>query len=291
MSFTIPILPDTQAQSQNFPSTFNRNTKWIADNSSILNMPIAVHLGDVVQGFNNSPEWVKAKEAMARLNIPFSILPGNTDQSISFNKEKYNIAFPPNPQGQSFPDNTNDNSYHLFEADDLEFLVFSLEFLPNPNVFAWMDSIIDLHPSRKIIVSTHGMLDMCGNFSVTHSGDRSWIVPGIVCPAGHSPNFQVGSTQYLWDAFKKYDNLFLILCGHEWPPDLTVGGSTRRTDLNDAGDEVNTIMQNFQHWTDGGIYIRLYEFDFAGGFLNVKTFAPATNQHLTDPSNEFTLAL
>jgi hypothetical protein len=67
-NFTIVVLPDTQGYSQNYPSIFNNQTQWIADNVESLNILFVTQLGDLVNIPYNQTQWENANQSMSTLD-------------------------------------------------------------------------------------------------------------------------------------------------------------------------------------------------------------------------------
>ena len=59
--FTIPILPDTQAEVGGKPEMFYSQLNWIAQKKDSLNMPIVLHVGDLVN-FDNIKHYETASK-------------------------------------------------------------------------------------------------------------------------------------------------------------------------------------------------------------------------------------
>ena len=101
--FTVVVLPDTQFYSQLHPDTYVSQTQWIKDRATADHIKFAIHLGDIVQNYNNSEaEWKVADRAHRILDgaVPYSIVPGNHDmeyvnKKLSRDTRLYNKYFPP----------------------------------------------------------------------------------------------------------------------------------------------------------------------------------------------------
>ena len=75
-SFVLPVIPDTQfysrySSSQFYPkydtNPFEVQTEWLVENQDELNIPFAVHVGDVVDQQWVTGEWDAAAKAMQQL--------------------------------------------------------------------------------------------------------------------------------------------------------------------------------------------------------------------------------
>ena len=290
--FTIILLPDTQyytAEPQGMyggkNSMFKSQTAWIANNRTLKNIVYVGHLGDCVQnGDKYEMEWKRADTAMKKLEnltltglsegIPYGVCVGNHDQTPSgdptgttkfFNKYFGAARF----QGKSYYgghfDSNNNNSYQLFSAGGINFLVISLEFNPTTAFKAsggpldWGENLIKNHPNRKVIVLSHYVLNNDATFS--YQGKA------------------------IYNRFKVYPNFFLMSGGHV--PD--VNAEAKRGDTYN-GNTVYTILSNYQGRPNGGHgLLRIYQFDPANNNIAVQTYSPYTNTYETDSNSQFNL--
>jgi len=275
--FTIVALPDTQKYSQKSAWTpiFEAQTQWIVDNKEAENIIFVSHVGDVVQNADSPVEWDRADEAMSVLDdvVPFAIAPGNHDQDLHLNLPEgvsgtlYDSYFPRSRFEQfpwyadSYPPGTNWNSYQLFSASSLDFILVHLQFCPSDEEVAWAAAVLANHPDRKAILTTHGLLDQFGNRSANLCEDTEYIWSDLVVPS---------------------DNVFLVLCGH-------MHGQTRRTDTV-GNREVPQLLANFQRDGNGGNgYLRILRFIPGADTVEVRTYSPWLDNFLTGPESQFTM--
>ncbi len=147
--FTIPILPDTQCEINYIPAMFTSQMKWIADKKDSLNIPIVLHVGDLVD-FNSIDQYTRASEGFKILDnarIPYTITLGNHDTNAVGEKggsaasgnvnanlrttDRFNSYFPVKrftAQQGRFEKNKSDNAFYTFNAGGLNWLVLTLEF-------------------------------------------------------------------------------------------------------------------------------------------------------------------
>jgi hypothetical protein len=161
--FTIIVLPDTQYYSKSYPWIFENQTKWIVANKESMNIVFVSHLGDLVDHYQNIEEWDSANSSMSKLigALPFGVLPGNhdgaeTDGDLTnynnyfgfqrFNNESW--------YGGAY-NNINTNNYQLFSAGGKDYLIFHIQFNPLDEILSWANDVIDQHPNRRIIITTH----------------------------------------------------------------------------------------------------------------------------------------
>lgn len=267
--FSIIILPDTQKYPKSYPEIFTNQAQWIVDNKEKLNIQFVIHEGDIVAKENKSVQWERANSSMSILdenNIPYSVTPGNNDhKKKTWDTINYNSYFPVSRfekeewWGGNY--NENDNSYQLLTIQGKDYIFLSLDFCPTSDEISWADNILNSYSERSAILTTHGYLGGSAQRSVA----------------------DCGSTEYIWQFAKKHKNLQLVLCGH-------TPGESRRTDLNDAGKQVNQILANYQTQTNGGNgWLRILEFSPSENKIYVKTYSPYINSYKTDLKSQFVL--
>jgi hypothetical protein len=88
--------------------------------------------------------------------------------------------------------------------------------------------------------------------------------------------------QATYNALRGYQNLFLMLCGHN-------PGEGRRTDVYN-GNTVYTLLADYQSRSNGGNgWLRVLEFDPVADEIRVKSYSPTLDQYETDADSQFTL--
>lgn len=295
--FTVVLLPDTQFYSESYPEIFEAQTQWIVDNRAALNIVYVGHLGDLVQNGSedNDLEWDRADAAMSLLEdpvttglpegIPYGLAPGNHDQDWAFRARlgadegattvEYNETFGVHrfearsyyvkphrfEEPAAYPDN-NDNAVYSFSAGGMDFHVYHLEYdmYEGPERHAtntWLDRLLRLHAGKRTFLISHWILNLDASFS--------------------------GQGGELYEVVKKYAGPTLAACGH-------IHGTSRRTDVY-FDDVVHTMLSDYQEEPEGGEgWLRILTFDPGADKVSVTTYSPWLDDHLTDESNEFTLA-
>ncbi len=290
--FTIILLPDTQyytAEPQGTNggenSMFKSQTAWITKNRALKNIVYVSQLGDCVEHKDNyEVEWKRADTAIKKLEnqnltglpegIPYGICVGNHDQTPLgdptgttkfYNKYFGTARFSGRSYYGGHFGTNNDNSYQLFNAGGIGFLVISLEFNPTTNFNAsggpldWGENLIKTHPHRKVIVLSHYVLNSDATFS--------------------------GQGNAIYNRFKVYPNFMLMSGGHV----TSASAEAKRMDIY-KGNTVYTILANYQARTNGGHgLLRIYEFDPINNNIAVKTYSPYTNKYETDSDSQFNL--
>ena len=289
--FTLVVLPDSQnyVVSDTAAELFNAQTQWIADQQSTLNTVFASQLGDVTENGTVAAEWARASTAMGILDsagIPYSITVGNHDGYASgyptflstFGANRYagkawygGYLGDPSDGIDDFGQNRgNLDSYQLFSADSMDFIVLNLELdLPTADHVAdWADAVLTAYSTRRAIVITHAYL--------TTGGTRA-TSPYFLGSGGLSADD-------LWQSvLSQHCNVFMVLNGHE-------PGEARLTSNNACGQPVHQLLQDYQNEPNGGnAWLRYYVFDPANNQIDTYTYSPVLDQYQTDASSQFTL--
>ena len=279
--FSVVLLPDTQIYSESFPDTYLAQTKWIKDRAGDDNIRFVIHLGDIVQNFNNAEEeWKVADRAHRVLDgvVPYSMVPGNHDMSLVDKKLTrdtllYNKYFPP-ARFEKYPwygghyGDANDSNYCLLEASGMKFLVLSLEMCPRDATLAWAGGVLDEHKNHRVIVATHSYMRPNGR---DKGNLRGYGLDGA-------------SGEQLWDKFiRKHENIFMVASGH-------VLGVGLQTNANDAGLPVHEMLVDYQGLPNGGDgWLRILRFVPSENKIYVKAYSPLLDKTNEAPAHTFTL--
>src|SRR5690554_4521727 len=79
--FTLPVFPDTQTEISSKNGMFHSRIDWVIDKKDSLNVPMVLHVGDLVN-FDNYNHWEvasKGYDAFDNSHIPYAIAIGNHD--------------------------------------------------------------------------------------------------------------------------------------------------------------------------------------------------------------------
>lgn len=283
-SFALAVLPDTQFYSRYATSAesnqyerhygnepFSAQTNWVARNAQSLNIPFLIHLGDVVDQVGKPEQWKVADSAMQVLEvakIPYSILAGNHDvlNDIDFDTDTTKgtdtqRVLTNEPYLQWFStkraqrqatfgarDSTGFHEYHIFTAQDQQFLVLSLSWRISDAGIVWARKVLADHPTLPVILVNHQLLN---------------IAADAVSP------LETGYGKMLWEKLiRDNDQIFMTLNGHHH-------GGARLTKINDFGNAVEEMVVDYQMAYQGGNgLMRLYEFDLTNNQIKVLSFSP-----------------
>ncbi|MDQ8206030.1 metallophosphoesterase [Coraliomargarita sp. SDUM461003] len=293
-AWTLVLLPDTQVYSQNYPGVFSAQTSWIRQHARTRNIRYVLHLGDIVNN-NSIPEWESARESMGMLDgvVPYAIVTGNHDYGPSGNaatRDTYmNSYFVQSDYnewttfGGAMEQDKMDNTYHLFEAGGVEWIIFALEWGPRDSTLEWARSIYDLYPNRKGILITHAFVN---------NNDLRYDITDTSNPQSYNPHYYstpggVNDGQEIWDKFIKEYNFAWVFNGH-----VLGDGTGYRVDNNLAGSEVHQMLVNYQMRNLGGeAYMRILEFQPDGETVKLSSYSPLYDNYLTAADQNFDVNL
>jgi flagellar basal body-associated protein FliL len=284
-NFTIVLLPDSQIYSQSFPHVYTNQTEWIVNYSAEYNIKYVLHEGDITNR-NTLVQWENANASQHVMDgfVPYTVSPGNHDLGPNGNaanrdtymNDYFNItdyqAWP--TMGGAFESGKIENTYHLFSACGVDWLIMSLEFAPRDAVLEWANQVVTNHSDRMVMMVTHNYLagnmrnpGYGGNYGLTNSADGA------------------ATGEDIWQDFvKKHRNIICVFSGHI----LVEAGYLLSN--GDNGNPVHQMMANFQMLPSGGNgYLRLVKFDFATSKINVRTYSPYLDQYKTSSQHQFDL--
>ena len=297
-SWTLVLLPDTQVYAQSYPDLFMDQTRWILENRVRHNIKYVLHLGDITNN-NLTNQWANAQAALSLLDgvVPYALVPGNHDYGPNggtADRTTFLNDYFPVSNFESWPTfggvkepGRMDNSYHLFSAGGVDWIILCFEFGPRNSVISWAQSVLDAHPNRRVILDTHAY--------VYYDDTRyDWASKGATqrwSPYAYGTATDADGTNDAEDLWRKLikgrPNFVLVVSGH-----VLEDGLGRLSSTNDFGQVVHQMLVNYQMKTLGGEgFLRLVEFLPDGRTVQVKAYSPFRGTYKTDPENQFTLTL
>lgn len=292
-SWTLAILPDTQIYSVRFPGMFFAQTGWLAKNAERLNIPIVLHLGDIVHN-NTHAEWQHASDAMSLLQgaVPYALAPGNHDYgprgSASTRDTLLNEYFDFETHaamptfGGAMEEGSLDNAYHLFEAGGEEWIVIALEWGPRDETIRWANEVMAEHPDRKGILITHAYMNN-NDLRYDHTDE---VNPQRYNPHHYDTPGGVNDGEELWQKLVRNHDFRLVFNGH-----VLGDGTGYLASRNDAGNFCHQMLSNYQMRELGGEgYMRLLEFR-PDGTVRVKSYSPVYDDYMLEPDQYFEFQL
>ena len=269
--FVLPVLPDTQVEVRARPDMFFSQMNWLAQKKDSLNIPIVLHVGDIVD-YDNISHYETASKGFkildsARVGYALAVgnhdteavgensgsaAPGNVNQNLR-KTAKFNSYFPVNRftmQKGRYEENKSDNAYYTFKAGKLKWLVLTLEFCARQGPVDWANKVIAANPKHHVIILTHFHLTSKGEINQNNAGYGDL------------------TTQAIFDKMiKKHKNVRMVLSGH-------VVTSAHRVDKGEKGNNIYQILQDYQSIDSGGGYIRLLEIDPKAKTISAKMYSP-----------------
>ncbi len=292
-SFGVVVIPDTQhyrgrgtkadpdSRAEVTNEVFDAYTKWIADNIRRQRIVFVSHVGDIVDK-NTPAQWAVARRAMDRLHgrVPYGIAPGNHDMTGSGNSsllqkyfprsrferfDWYGGTFKGKPGNPSISGN-NANSYQLFSAAGLDFVVLHLECNAPDDVLDWAGGVLEKYADRPAIITTHMYLGP--RDKPKNSRDYYAAPKGVMTWTKRHGN-RGNSGQQMWDKrLSKHKNLFMICAG-----DQSRTQAMRMTQTGQHGNPVHSVLSDY-----GAEGLRVYNFQPSENSIRVSTYNPMKNR-------------
>ena len=293
-TFSLAIIPDTQhykdkktgqktqLQATTTNPVFEAITDCIVDEMDRQRIVFVSHVGDIVD-INNDEQWSVAQKCMNKLHgkIPYGISVGNHDMitkkgdSSLFQKyfpksrftkfDWYGGCYEP-LGGKPEISGNNANSFQLFSAADMEFIVVHLECNAPDAVLAWADKVLEQHAHRRAIVTTHMGLGPLNR----PKGPRDYFDAPKGRMTWKKCHGSKGNTsQQMWEkCFRKHRNLFLICCG-----DQSRTQALHQTVKGQQGNSVHELLSDY-----GSNGFRLMRFIPSQNQIEVRTWNPITKK-------------
>lgn len=236
-----------------------------------LNIQYMMHTGDIVDSYDQDFQWENADAAYAKLDVaglPYGVLAGNhdvghfegdyTNYSANFGEQRFGS----NPwYGGSYKDNRG--HYDLVSAGGIDLLMLYMGW-PDPNNeasnsrdIAWMNSVIQQYPERKVIVNLHEFMLTTGGLGPMPQR----IQDEVVAP---NPNVIAVASGHYHDAYTRQDHF-----------DDNGDGTPDRT--------VYSMLFDYQGLAEGGQgFLRLLHFDNQNGKIVVRTYSPSLDTFDSD---------
>ncbi|WP_213979425.1 metallophosphoesterase [Sphingomonas sp. dw_22] len=315
-SFSIVMLSDTQGylgrgtalqRDVDLPTenpVFDAETRWVVANLKSQKVAFVTHGGDIVDS-NNELQWELARRYLDRFHgvVPYGLVVGNHDMTNPGDSSLFQKYFPAS-RFRKFPwyggyfkgerghpgfSSNNANSYQLFSAGGLNFVILHVECNAPNDVLRWVDTILDRYKSRFGIVVTHMFL---GPIREPKKGENGSLLPQGVMQwkkvhgeAGNTP-------QQLWDkSFRRHPNIRLILNGDQSTPNAQYLKLT-----GDHGNIVHALLSDYSRDDHGHIVhspsdyqptaehggaIRIYRFSPSGNAIRVITYDTVDSKIVT----------
>lgn len=241
--------------------------KWIVENKDKKNIQWVFGLGDITENnglYNNSTmlEWEIAFDAIMQMEeagMNYSVILGNHDTRVN-GSENFNKYFA-NPDDDFYTKRVSgyyeegklDNYYMNFEVSGVKYMVLCLEFGPNDKILEWAGEVVDAHPERRVIVTTHAYLYTDGT-----TVDKNDSVPPNSSGEINSDTDK-NNGDMMWDKFvSQHRNILMVLSGHESCDDVIM-----RQDRGVHGNLVSQFLVDPQamEWESGMVCMFYFSAD------------------------------
>jgi Calcineurin-like phosphoesterase len=301
---TVIVLPDTQLYSYYYPDIYTAQTQWIVAQAKVRNIQAVLHVGDIVQFYDQPDEWSNASQAMRLLDgvVPYLLVPGNHDLPKDLNKRNdpsilINNYFAPQTMPWiigTFETGRIENNYALFDIGPRKYLVIGLEWGPRSVVLQWADSVLKSFAAYPAILVTHAFLDGDSRYdwSKYPNNNVQYYNPHLYAALDSTPVADVNDGEEIYQKLiVPNPNVRMVFCGHVLG-DPSYGAVGRRTDVRPDGTHIHQMLANYQVIPDGGDgYLRIVEFDSGKKEIRVSTYSPYLSELMSLPEAEATFTL
>ena len=261
--YSFVVVPDMQAMTnagtpgaenkRRHQNNFKTQQQWVIDNTEKLNIKFAMYLGDFAEHYSEEgtsslfnrayavEEWALIKHTMSMLDgvVPYTVVPGNHDYDDGATRSRslkfFNDCFPYDKFssfyyfGGAFEKGHTENMYFDLYVGEVRYLLFQLEYNPRYTVMNWVDRIISEHPDSRVIISSHTIVEVNGDFASS-------------APLVHGSNAGAQNGIDMWNStMRKHANMFMSFSGH-----LVTDNVVMRRDTGDNGNVVTSILVNAQ---------------------------------------------
>ena len=241
--------------------------QWIVENKDKKNIQWVFGLGDITENngvYDNSTmlEWDIAFDAIMKMEeagMNYSVILGNhdtrVDGSVNFNNYFANPDddFYTKRVSGYYEEGKLDNYYMNFEVSGVKYMVLCLEFGPNDKILEWAGEVVDAHPERRVIVTTHAYLYTDGT-----TVDKNDNVPPNSSGEIKSDTDK-NNGDMMWDKFvSQHRNILMVLSGHESCDDVIM-----RQDRGVHGNLVSQFLVDPQamEWESGMVCMFYFSAD------------------------------
>jgi hypothetical protein len=253
--FSFVQIGDTQWANQ---TQLQSIVDFVIDNKTILDIEYVVHMGDIVEVYDNRTDWEMKNFTFSQLSnfVPFGWLTGNHDgESQRYLGAEY-FAF----KVSNYPNITSSfdqgrNTAQHFNFSGIEILFVNLDYFANETALQWFESLYHHYNEAVVVFSTHSYLDFLGNYTQD----------------------TINST-YL----NAYPRVNLVLCGH-----IVYAVNQQVNNRQEIRFSYQRVPGYIPDLSD---FIRIYTV-YDDGTVDSITYSPLRNQFLTDALNQFSFNL
>lgn len=264
-NYTFAFMPDTQNTIKFTPEVSDAATEWLIGNRNDIGLKGVMHVGDLVENWDDDSQWQSAEKAflpLAEAGIPATFVPGNHDFSgtdlTNYKKyfgtgSAYAEAMDANGNTLYFETPSDDSSravatYTFADAGSYRYMLISLMYEPNDAELEWLDRTLARYPEYPAVITSHNIFS---------------------CSAAEPDECTLNEQgEKIWNVAKKYDNVFMLTGGHNH-------GSGFIDLVNDHGNPVIGMLVDYQFSYNGGnAWYRFMEMDETDNKIYFSTFSP-----------------
>ncbi len=303
-TFSIAILPDTQAETNTGDPRFPGRTAWLAANKTSLDLRFVMHTGDVVNwGWLVPSQYTVARNAMADIEnagLPYALTIGNHDtRAVGWNGQAGSTGY-----GGSAYQNNPECPGRLGAAQCKSNLLVrhTEEFNANftaarytgvggafeagkvDNIYStftaggkkWLVLTLELAPRTEAVNWAKQVIASHADHNVIVQTHYYLDDAGAGASSANITNSNTGyganSGKYLWDnLIKVYPNIRMVFSGH-------TGDAGYREDTGTNGNKIASFLHNNVDGT--GNAVRLLEINTATGTASSRIYVPNKNTTL-----------
>ncbi len=222
-AFSIAVVGDPQKTVYFHPDDMHHTYDWIVANAKANKTEYVITLGDITE-YSGEAEYELIKNELKKIQnagLPQAILRGNHDVTNDFDANITKAEFGSHLTGSY--DNTMRNVYHILEMGGHKYMIMTLDYydqLTN-DIVDWAAGIVAANPDCRVILNTHGLLST------------------------QMQTYSNAMVQYLHkNLIIKYENIDLVLCGHDIP--FGDDGPVYKTITGNNGNKIVEMMINPQ---------------------------------------------
>ena len=227
--------------------------EWIKGNQQSQNIVFVSHVGDIVE-INRREEWEVAKQHIDQLRgiVPFGLTVGNHDMERNGDARLFQQTFPASSfdqydwylgcyshdRGDQHVSANNVNSVQLFSAAGIDFIFLHLECNAPDDVLEWASDILNQHPERRALISTHMDLGIT---------DKPKTAEGYIHdPKGRMRWLKIhpkeGNTaEQIWGKlYRRHANISFVFSG-----DQSRVTAMRVSEKGDGGNIVHSLLSDY----------------------------------------------
>lgn len=286
-TYSIAFLPDIQYTTEFYQNNLPPVFDYLINHQESENIRYLITLGDLTNS-NTPTEWGLINQQLRKLKdkLPYSLIRGNHDIYDSGAEPLYDETFAKPgtdyyehvmANGGSQDPVSVANTYLLFTAGQVDYILLNLDFGAGDSVLEWANDILQTYADRRAIVATHGYLQSDGSLL---TGDEPYS------PSTYMINMNDGDD--LWEKLiRKHANISMVVCGHI-SSDITVCSVA----TGDAGNKVYQIMMDVQSTDNllGGVgMINLMRFTDDGRYARLDSYSTVLNSYFHEANTEIKL--